>query len=119
MPLGRAGLSPLSSAWPIHPSAWNMNSRKFAVASYSSTRLQPLDNRPCCSPPTPKRSDLVAVVAPMCIKGLRLVTMQLLEKFSPMGLGTNRSSHIRVSRKLAPGVGRWHYACGGKGQDLP
>jgi hypothetical protein len=43
---------------------------------------------------------LVAVVAPMCIKGLRLVTTQLPEKFSPIGEGTNRSSHIRVSRKL-------------------
>ena len=28
-----------------------------------------------------KRSDLVAVVAPLCIKGLRLVTVQLPEKF--------------------------------------
>jgi hypothetical protein len=36
----------------------------------------------------------------MCIKGLRLVTMQLPEKFSPIRLGTNRSSHIRVSRKF-------------------
>jgi hypothetical protein len=77
------------------------NSPKFAVASYSSTRLQPLDNSPCCSPPAPKRSELVAVVAPMCIKGLRLVTAQLPEKFSPIGVGTNRSSHIRVSQKFS------------------
>ena len=33
----------------------------------------------------------------MCIKGLRLATMQLPEKFSLIGVGTNRSSHIRVS----------------------
>jgi hypothetical protein len=46
-------------------------------------------------------SDLIAVVAPFCIKGLRLVTMQLPEKFSPIGLGTNQSSHIRVSAKFA------------------
>src|SRR5215208_3442172 len=91
----------LSSSGPssalIHRSAWNRNSRKFAVASYSSTRLQPLDNRPYCSPPAPKLPDLVAVVAPFCIKELRLVTMQLPEKFSPIGVGTNRSSHIRLS----------------------
>src|SRR4030095_1125185 len=81
----------------IHRSAWNRNSRKFAVASYSSTRLQPLHNRPYCTPPAPKRPDLVAVVAPLCIKELRLVTIQLPEKFSPIGVGTNRSSHIRLS----------------------
>src|SRR5215208_2339016 len=80
-------------------SSHKRNSRKFAVASYSSTRLQPLDNRPWWRPPAPKRPDLVAVVAPMCIKGLRLVTMQLPEKFSPIALGTNGSSHIRVSWK--------------------
>src|SRR5215213_9345357 len=98
----RSGLSfalhpALSVARAIHRSAWKKNSPKFKVASYSSSRLQPLDNRPWCSTPAPKRSDLVAVVAPMCIKGLRLVTMQLPEKFSSIGLGTNRSSHIRVS----------------------
>src|SRR5215203_2474188 len=71
----------------IHSSAWKRNSRKFAVASYSSTRLQPLDNRPWRSTPAPNRGNLVAVVAPMCIKGLRLVTMQLPEKFSPIGAG--------------------------------
>src|SRR5215208_5783685 len=87
------------SATSIHLSAWKWNSRKFAVASYLSPRLQPLHNSPWCSPLAPKRDELVAVVAPMCIKGLRLVTMQLPEKFSPIGEGTNRSSHIRVSRK--------------------
>jgi hypothetical protein len=35
---------------------------------------------------------LVAVVAPFCIKGLRLVTVQLLEKFSPIRLGANQTS---------------------------
>ena len=96
----------------IHPSAWKRNSTKFAVAIYSSTRLQPLDNIPWCRPPAPKRSDLVAVVAPMCIKGLRLVTIQLPEKFSPIGVGTNRSSHIRRSRKYAQlrsYIGRYSY----------
>src|SRR5215208_624369 len=74
---------------PIHRSAWNKNSRKFKVASYSSKRFQPLDNRRWCSPPAPNRGDLVAVVAPFCIKALRLVTMELPEKFSPIGVGTN------------------------------
>jgi hypothetical protein len=69
------------------PSAWKRNSRKFKVASYSSTWFQLPGNRRWCSPPAPKRSELVAVVAPMCIKGLRLVTMQLPEKFSPIGVG--------------------------------
>jgi hypothetical protein len=36
----------------------------------------------------------------MCIKGLRLVTMQLPENFSPIGVGTYRSSHIRLSPKF-------------------
>jgi hypothetical protein len=85
----------------INPTSWKGNSRKFAVASDSSTRLQPLDNRLSCSPLGSKHADLVAVVAPLCIKELRLVTMQLPEKFSPIGVGTNRSSHIRVSRKFA------------------
>src|SRR5918993_2900595 len=88
----------------IHPSAWKSNSPKFAVASHSSTRLQPLDNRLCCTPLGSKHPDLVAVVAPMGIKVLRLVTMQLPEKFSPIGVGTNRSSHIRPSGKFAPVV---------------
>src|SRR5919112_3204218 len=46
-----------------------------------------------------KRPDLVAVVAPFCIKGLRLVTMQLPEKFSPSRPGTNRTSPSRSSKK--------------------
>jgi hypothetical protein len=36
----------------------------------------------------------------MCIKELRLVTIQLPENFSPIGVGTNRISHIRVSAKF-------------------
>jgi hypothetical protein len=37
----------------------------------------------------------------MCIKVLRLITMQLPENFSPIGVGTNGSSHIRVSANFA------------------
>src|SRR5215208_6236562 len=68
------------------------NSRKFAVASGSPTQCQPLDNRPCRPPVAPGRSDLVAVVAPICIKGLRLVTGQLPEKSRPIGPGHKRTS---------------------------
>ena len=98
----RAGLPGPSGTWgcTIHRSAWNKNSRKFKVASDTSTQRQPLDNRPWCTPLGSKHLDLVAVVAPMCIKGLRLATMELPEKLSPIGLGTNRISHIRLSRKF-------------------
>ena len=93
----------------IHRSAWKgilrtshkKNSRKFAVASDSSTQRQPHDKRPCCTPLGSKHSDLVAVVAPMCIKRLRLVTVQLPEKFSPIGPGTQRTSPRRSSTKFA------------------
>src|SRR5215203_3830175 len=71
----------------IHSSAWKKNSTKFAVASDSSTQRQPLDNRLCCTPLGSKYHDLVAVVAPMCIKGLRLVTMQLPENSHPSDRG--------------------------------
>src|SRR5215208_3736723 len=98
---GRSSSGPASS--PLFTGMrGKRNSRKCAGASDSSTQRQSLGNRPWCSPPALKRGDLVAVVAPFCIKGLRLVTMQLPEKFSPIGVGTNRTSHIRVSRKFAP-----------------
>ena len=76
------------------------NSRKFTVASGSSTQRQTLDNRLCSTPSASNRSDLVAVVAPLCIKGLRLVTVQLPEKCSPIRAGTNRISPYRVSAKF-------------------
>jgi hypothetical protein len=72
------------------PRKWN--SAKFAVASYSSTRRQAPDDRLCCTTLGSKHHNLVAVVAPMCIKELRLVTIQLPEKFSPIGAGINRTS---------------------------
>src|SRR5215212_7448547 len=76
----------------IHRSAWKKNSAKFKVASDSSgaspsTRLQH-EGTPLAS----KRSDLVPFVAPICIKGMRLVTVQLPEKSSPIGPGINRTS---------------------------
>jgi hypothetical protein len=66
----------------IHRSAWKKsNSRKFAVANGSSTDRQALENRLCGTPLGSKRGNLVAVVAPLRIKGLRLVTVQPPEKF--------------------------------------
>src|SRR5215211_8780746 len=93
----------------MHRSAWHKNSQKFAVASYSSTQRQPPDNRPCCTPLGSKYPDLVAAVAPLCIKWLRLVTVQLPENFSLIGQGPTelhvdgvlRSSH---SPGPVPGV---------------
>jgi hypothetical protein len=79
------------------------DSPKFAVASYSSTRLQPPDNRLCGTPLGSNHSDLVAVVAPRCIKGLRLVTMQLPVKFSSIGLGTNRRFAYSGFHEVRPG----------------
>src|SRR5215217_1872623 len=83
----RRGSGQLSAL--IHPSAWKGNSRKFAVASDSSRQRQSFDNSPCFASLGSKRSDLVAVVAPMCIKGLRLVTVQLPEKSWPFGPALN------------------------------
>src|SRR5215203_1498641 len=67
----------------IHPTSENRNSAKFTVANGSSTHRQALKNKPCCPPLGSKRSDLVTVVAPTCIKGLRLVTVQLPENSRP------------------------------------
>jgi hypothetical protein len=64
----------------VHPSAWKKNSRKFAVASNPSDAA--VSTLPRCNgtPQAPKRGNYVPFVAPLYIKGLRLVTMQLLEK---------------------------------------
>ena len=69
--------------FPIHRSAWKRNSRKFAVANGSSTYRQAPAYGLCYPPSWSKRSDLAPFVAPLCIKGLRLVTVQLPEKCSP------------------------------------
>jgi hypothetical protein len=62
-------------------------SRKFGVASDpQSAALSPRE-RHGSTTSEPKRGDQVVFVAPLCIKGLRLVTLQLPEKFSPIGPG--------------------------------
>src|SRR5215208_3525831 len=87
----------------IHPLAWKKkrNSPKFTVANGSSTHRQALDDRPCCSPSAPKRSDLVLFVAPLCIKEVRLVTARLPEESSPFGPGLNQLPLLRVLRSSA------------------
>jgi hypothetical protein len=73
-----------------------LNSPKFAVASNPSDAVVSTRQQHGGTLSAPKRSDLVAVVAPFCIKELRLVTMQLPEKFSligwVIGWGLNRTS---------------------------
>src|SRR5215211_7793075 len=68
---GRARIShPPARPDLFHPTSGKKNSRKFAVASDSSTQRQPPDNRLCSTPLGSKHPDLVAVVAPMCINEL-------------------------------------------------
>src|SRR5215212_7245616 len=67
----------------IHRSAWKKNSPKFTVASTRSDAAVSTLQQHGGTPSASKRSDLVAVVAPLCIKELRLVTMQLPENSRP------------------------------------
>jgi hypothetical protein len=71
----------------MHRSAWNRNSAKFTVANSSSTHRQVLINRLYRTSLASERSDYVVFVAPLCIKGLRLVTVQLPEKSWRIGPG--------------------------------
>jgi hypothetical protein len=63
------------------------NSTKFKVASNPSNAAVSNPERHGSTTSEPKRGDQVAFVAPLCIKGLRLVTLQLPENFSPIGPG--------------------------------
>jgi hypothetical protein len=47
-----------------------------------------------------ERRDLVAFVAPLCSKALRLVTLQLPENSCPIGPGLERTSPKRRSWKF-------------------
>jgi hypothetical protein len=76
------------------------NSPKFTVASNRSDAAVSTRQQHAGTPSASKRSDLVAVVAPLRIKESRLVTMQLPEKFSPIGPGLNRTSPLRSSKKF-------------------
>src|SRR5215218_10256431 len=95
----RAGVLTL---WPfIHERRGkNRNSRKFTVASNHSDAAVSTRQQPGGTPSASERSDLVAVVAPLCIKELRLVTAQLPEKSGLIGPGHKRTSPLRSSRKM-------------------
>src|SRR5829696_2817660 len=80
----------------IHRSAWKKNSRKFTVAINHSDAAESTRQQHGGIPSASKRSDLVAVVAPFCIKELRLVTVQLPEKF--LGRRTAAMDHPRELR---------------------
>src|SRR5215216_5985092 len=80
----------------IHRSAWKKNSPKFTVASTRSDAAVSTLQQHGGTPSASKRSDLATVVAPLCVKGLRLVTMQLPEKFllhRTGGMGSRMNVH--------------------------
>jgi hypothetical protein len=68
------------------------NSAKFAVASDPPSSAASAQERHGGTILGSKRTYQVAFVAPLCIKGLRLVTLQLPENFSPIGPGLRRTS---------------------------
>jgi hypothetical protein len=81
-------------------SAEKSNSRKFKVASDPSSSAPSTRVRHGGASSEFERRDLVAFGAPVCIKGLRLVTTQLPEKSPPIGPGLNRTSPIWRSEKF-------------------
>jgi hypothetical protein len=66
------------------------NSRKFKVASVPPSSAASAPERLGGTVLGSKRTYQVAFVAPLCIKGLRLVTLQLPEKFSPKRAAATR-----------------------------
>jgi hypothetical protein len=60
--------------------AWKDYSPKFAVASNPSGAAASTQQQHGGPPRASERGDYVPYVAPSCIKGLRLVTVQLPEK---------------------------------------
>jgi hypothetical protein len=85
----------------IHRSAWKGYSPKFGVASAPPSSATRDPERPGGTVLGSKRTYQVAFVATLCIKGWRLVTLQLPENFSPTGPGLDRTSQVRRSRKSA------------------
>src|SRR5215207_6103299 len=76
-------------------------SRKFAVASAPPSSAASAPERHGGNVLGSKRTYLVAFVAPLCSKALRLVTLQLPENSCPIGPGQSRTSRLRRSRKYA------------------
>jgi hypothetical protein len=84
--------------------SWKTNSMKFAVASDPSVPAAGARQLHSGALSASKRGNQVAFVSSACIKGLRLVTVQLPEKFSPIGPEFNRTSPLRSSKKFACSV---------------
>ena len=84
----------------MHRSAHKNNSTKFGVASDPSISAPSTRVRPGGASSESERRDLVAFVAPLCSKALRLATSQLPENSCPIGPGQSRTSPKRRSRKL-------------------
>src|SRR5215208_7150970 len=98
-------VSLLWGAWPIgvglcaiHRSAWNSYSRKFAVASDRAEQAPGPQVRPGGASSESERRDLVAFVAPLCSKALRLATSQLPENSCPIGPGPSELRRHGVLR---------------------
>jgi len=68
------------------------SSRKFGVASAPPSSAASAQERHSGTALGSKRTYLVAFVAPLCIKGLRLATLQLPENSCPIGPGLCRTS---------------------------
>ena len=64
----------------------NKNSRKFGVASVPSSSAPSTRVRHGGASSESERRDLVAFVAPLCSKALRLATSQFPENSCPLGL---------------------------------
>jgi hypothetical protein len=69
----------------------NRNSRKFKVASDPSSSAPCTRVRQGGASSESERRDLVAFVAPLCSKALRLATSQLPENSCPIGPGPGQS----------------------------
>ena len=95
-----------SSPTIIHRSAWKTNSPKFAVASDPPSAALCPRERHGSTTSEPKRPDQVAFVAPLRIKELRLVTLQLPEKFSPIGPGLSDDREMATWQRWIWSPGR-------------
>src|SRR5215218_6428598 len=94
-PEGRSCFGPSSCS--IQRSAWKEYSPKFGVSSDPAGVAAGARKRRRGSVPRSKRPYQVAFVAPSCSKALRLATLQLPEKFSPIG---PRQTELRLNGVL-------------------
>jgi hypothetical protein len=96
----------------MHRTSPKSDSRKFAVASDRAEQGSGLRARYGGASSGSERRDLVAFVAPLCSKALRLVTLQLPEKFSPIGPGLCQLRRHGVLRSShSPGPMRQGFLC--------